>query len=160
MHGKLCTVPLSMLGSLNKYQIDNLLRSEVIGRIGCSADGYTYVVPVTYVYTGSVIYAHTKEGLKIDLMRKNPEVCFEVDAIRDLANWQSVIIQGTYEELEGREAEEALQALVNRLHPMTGSETSIPRHGLDRPHSPIDPAIVLVVYRINIKEATGRYEKS
>lgn len=149
-----------MLGSLNKYQIDNLLRSEVVGRIGCHAGGFTYVVPVTYVYDGSVIYAHTKEGMKTDMMRKNPAICFEVDEIKDLTNWQSVIIQGTYEELEGKEAEEALQSLVNRLHPMTGSETCIPRHGLDRPHSPIDPTIVLVVYRIKIKEATGRYEKT
>ncbi|MBL7857045.1 MAG: pyridoxamine 5'-phosphate oxidase family protein [Cyclobacteriaceae bacterium] len=148
-----------MLGSLNKYQIDNLLRSEVVGRIGCSADGMTYVVPVTYVYDGTAICAHTKEGLKIDLMRKNPTVCFEVDRIKDLANWQSVIAQGTFEELKGKEADEALQSLVNRLHPMTGSETSIPRHGLERPHSPIDPAIILVVFRIKINEATGRYEK-
>jgi nitroimidazol reductase NimA-like FMN-containing flavoprotein (pyridoxamine 5'-phosphate oxidase superfamily) len=37
-----------MLGQLNPDQIEALLKSEVLGRIGCSANGIVYVVPVTY----------------------------------------------------------------------------------------------------------------
>ncbi len=148
-----------MIGSLNKYQIDNFLRSEVIGRIGCSSKGKTYVVPITYVYDGKNIYAHTREGLKVHMMRQNPKVCFEVDRIENMANWQSVIIMGEYEELKGRVAEEALQSIVNRVHPISTSETSVPRHGLERPHSPGNAEVKPVVFRIKIKEATGKFEK-
>lgn len=148
-----------MIGTLNTHQIDYLLRSELVGRIGCHAGGLTYVVPITYVYDGEFIYAHTKEGLKIEMMRENPEICFEVDRVTNLANWQSVILLGTYEELKGKEADEALQAIVNRIHPMTVSETSVPRHGLDRPHDPINPNIKLIVFRIRIKDSSGRFEK-
>ncbi len=111
-----------MIGSLNNAQIDHLLRSEVVGRIGCHAEGHTYVVPVTYVYANNSIVAHTREGLKVAMMRANPEVCFEVDRIDNLANWQSVIIQGTYHELTGRKAEGALQELVNRVHPFPAAK--------------------------------------
>lgn len=68
-----------MLGELNTEQIELLLKSEVIGRIGCCADNKVYVVPVTYAYDGTHVYAHSKEGMKIRMMRKSPEVCFEVD---------------------------------------------------------------------------------
>lgn len=149
-----------MLGALNDIQIDNLLRTEYVGRIGCHAEGFTYVVPVTYFFNGHSILAHTRDGLKVELMRRNPKVCFEVDEIENLANWQSVIVQGTYHELTGRAADDALQGLVNRLHPLTSSETSLPRHSLDRPHAPIDPNIKMVVFEIRINEKTGRYEKS
>ena len=39
------------------------------------------------------------EGKKIEMMRKNPEVCFQVDAIADLLNWESVICWGKFEEI-------------------------------------------------------------
>lgn len=148
-----------MIGSLNKSQIDYLLRGEMVGRIGCSAKGITYIVPVTYVYDGEFIYGHTKEGLKVELMRKNPSICFEVDKITDLANWQSVIIQGTYEELRGRKAEDVVQSIMNRVHPMTASETLVPRYSLEKRSIPARRGTKVVVFRIRIDEATGRFEK-
>lgn len=80
-----------MLGESNEAQTDQVLRSEVIGRLGCHAQGLTYLVPVTYAYDGDCIYGHSVEGLKVRMMRANPNVCFEVDAMESLANWRSVI---------------------------------------------------------------------
>ena len=148
-----------MIGTLNKYQIDSFLRCEIIGRIGCCTEGKAYVVPITYVYDGKNIYAHTKEGMKTAMMRQNPNVCFEVDHIHNMANWQSVIAWGKYEELKGKAAEEVLQAIANRVHPISTSETSVPRHGLERPHEPVSPEFRVVVFKIEITEATGKFEK-
>jgi nitroimidazol reductase NimA-like FMN-containing flavoprotein (pyridoxamine 5'-phosphate oxidase superfamily) len=148
-----------MLGKLNEEQMDYVLRSQVIGRLGCYAEGKIYVVPITYVYDGEYLYGHTKEGLKIQLLRKNPSVCFEVDAIQNMANWQSVIIQGIYEELTGEESRQALRLLVNRVTPLLASETSMSSHGPDI-HQPISgPPMGLVTYRIRMLEKSGRYEK-
>jgi uncharacterized protein len=151
-----------MIGFMNKAQVDHLLKSEVVGRIACSADGKIYIVPITYVYDGQRILAHTTVGLKVDIMRVNPLVCFEVDHIDNLANWQSVIASGIYKELNGKEAEDALQELVNRVHPVhpfITSETSAPRHSLDNPHAVVSPHIEVVVFEIEITEATGKFEK-
>jgi len=38
--------------------------------------------------------------LKVEMMGKNPDVRFEVDTMENMANWQSVIIGRTCEELE------------------------------------------------------------
>ncbi len=58
-----------MLGTLNSEQIEQILRSEVIGRIGCHANGQTYVVPITYAYDGERVICHTSQRMKIQMMR-------------------------------------------------------------------------------------------
>jgi len=83
-----------MLRELNDTQIEALLKDQLIGRIGCHSAGVTYIVPVNYVYDGANIFCHSAKGMKIDMMRENPEVCFEVDHIKDITNWESVIAWG------------------------------------------------------------------
>jgi nitroimidazol reductase NimA-like FMN-containing flavoprotein (pyridoxamine 5'-phosphate oxidase superfamily) len=148
-----------MLGKLNPEQMDHVLRSQVVGRIGCYADGRVYLVPITYLYDGQYIYGHTKEGLKVGMMRQNPHICFEVDAIQNMANWQSVVLQGVYEELTGEESQNVQRMLLNRMTPLLVSETSMPA---DSPgiHQPVTASSLrLVTFRIHITEKTGRYEK-
>ena len=45
-----------MLGTLDAARIEALLGEEVVGRIGCHAEGRTYVVPITYVYADGCVY--------------------------------------------------------------------------------------------------------
>jgi nitroimidazol reductase NimA-like FMN-containing flavoprotein (pyridoxamine 5'-phosphate oxidase superfamily) len=149
-----------MLGELTPEQINAVLFSEVVGRIGCHAEGRTYIVPVTYVFDGEAVYAHSAEGLKIRMMRANPRVCFQVDQRENLANWRSVVAWGVYEELQGQEGLDALQILVTRLMPLVVSETLGLPHGPSLPaaKAPI-PTPKAIVYRIRLIERTGRFEK-
>lgn len=149
-----------MIGDLNKEQIDNFLKSQVVGRVGCCFDHKPYIVPLTYAYDGGYLYFHTKAGLKVEMMRKNPAICFQVDRIENMANWQSVIIWGSYEELGPKESELALRLLSNRVIPVITSETFRPHFGLDRGHATMDSKLQLVTFRIKVERATGRYEKS
>src|SRR5450759_5847288 len=119
-----------MLGSLSPTEIDELLRTEVVARLGCHSDGRTYVVPITYVYDGESLIGHSAYGLKLRMMRQNPAVCVEVDRLEDLANWRSVIAWGRFEELTGAAASAALVRLRERFRPLMVSETSQPSHGL------------------------------
>lgn len=75
-----------MLGKLESKQIEKVLNNNIVGRIGCHADGTTYVVPISYAYDGTYIYGRTMEGMKVNIMRKNPNVCFEVDDMKNMAN--------------------------------------------------------------------------
>jgi nitroimidazol reductase NimA-like FMN-containing flavoprotein (pyridoxamine 5'-phosphate oxidase superfamily) len=140
-----------VLGQLRPAEITKVLREGTIGRIGTSVDGRTYVVPVTYVYDGNSVYGHTRLGQKIRMMRANPNVCFQVDDIDDMANWRSVIAQGTYEELSGDMATAAAKLISARLGPLTASETAGPAGRGGRTH---------ISYRIRLRERTGRYERT
>ena len=145
-----------MLGELNERQIDQVLRSEVIGRIGCVSEGRVYVVPVTYVYDGTCTYGHSMDGAKLRAMRANPDVCLEVEHVDNLSNWQSVIAWGTFEELEGQEWDAGMRLLVDRIMPLLVSSTSGPPHGGSPGASGPRHGSV---YRIRLGERTGRFEK-
>jgi len=151
-----------MLGVLDEEQIDQLLRSEVVGRIGCYDNGRTYVVPITYVYDGKSVYDHSADGMKLRMMRANPKVCFEVDHMDNLFKWRSVIAWGTFEELYGDQATYAMRLLLNRVKPLMTSETSHPAHGLGSgsTHGADTTGRKAIFYRINLTEKTGRFEKN
>ena len=149
-----------MLGQLFKSQIDLVLYSQVIGRIGCYADKKIYVVPVTYAYDGKFIYAHSKDGMKIKMMLKNPKVCFEVDVMDNMANWRSVIAWGTFEEMNDKAAQtKGMKILMDRLLPLMASETVKPTVHSMRPEM-VEKEIKAIVYRIKILESSGRFEKT
>ena len=150
-----------MLGELPAREIERLLQGELIARIGCHVEGRTYVVPVTYAYSDGALVGHSLAGLKLEMLRKNPKVCVEVDHVDDLANWRSVIAWGEFEELVGTEAERALDLLMSRFVPLTASETSIPSH-LREPAtlSRNVAGSSSFVYRIRLTEKTGRFERT
>lgn len=144
-----------MIGELSKTQIDHVLASQPVGRIGCHADGLTYVVPVAYAYDGDYVYAHSRVGLKIGMMRKNPNVCFQVDMIEGLATWRSVILQGVFEELKTSAAQaKAFERLKERLSPLVTSAAAKP---VQPP--PGEKKQRPVFFRIRITSSSGRYEK-
>lgn len=131
-----------MIEQLDRAEIDDLLRAQVVGRVGCHAGGLTYVVPVIYAYDGEAFYVYTVEGQKVRMMRESPSVCFEVDEY-ERRSWRSAIAQGRYEELDAEAAGRALALLAKRF-PDAG--------GVRRPRAEGDP----VAFRIVIEEITGR----
>ncbi|TFD37947.1 pyridoxamine 5'-phosphate oxidase family protein [Cryobacterium sp. TMT2-10] len=120
-----------MLGELNEPEIDAVLRQAVVGRIGCHAEGCTYIVPISYAYDGDAVYGHSASGSKVQMMRANPSVCFEVEEVDDLANWRSVIGWGSYEELTGEDAAAGMRVLLTRFAPLVTSVTAEPHLGPD-----------------------------
>src|SRR6476661_1514067 len=89
-----CNETSIMIGELNEAEIDALLKEKAVGRIACHEKDFIYLVPLSYAYDGQYIYIRSLEGTKVNIMRKNPQVCFEVDDITDMANWKSVIAWG------------------------------------------------------------------
>lgn len=149
-----------MLGQLAPHEIEEVLRHEVVGRIGAHAEGRTYVVPTSYAYEEGAVYAHTADGLKLRMMRANPRLCFEVDHADDLGNWRSVVAWGRFEELHGPDADRAMALLLAKLLPLAvTSETSIPPKSLTRQHRAQEEGLPAVVYRIVLEEKSGRFER-
>lgn len=149
-----------MIGKLESYEIEDVLQRQVVGRIGCTANNITYIVPISYAYDGNCIYGHTYEGMKIKMMRENPRVCFEVDTMENMANWKSVIAWGNFEELtDPEERKNGIQKLMERTLPVVTSQTV-----RITPHWPFPPSdlnkVKGIIYRIKLDEKTGRYERN
>ena len=148
-----------MFDVLNKEQIKEVITNNFIGHLGCHADGKSYVVPISYAFDGTHIYARTFEGLKVDMIRKNPQVCFQIDSMVSMNDWQSVIIWGKVEELiEKTEREKGLNVLLSRALPNVSSDTV--KFSAEWPFPTSDLSkIEGIVFRISIDEVTGRCER-
>ena len=82
-----------------------------------------YVVPMNYGYADNVIYMHSAlEGRKVDVLRANNRVCFEIETGTELlkkdqpCSWgmrfKTVIGYGTVTELDDPEAKHAGLSLI------------------------------------------------
>ena len=136
---------MGIIRELPAEEIEALLRSAIVGRIACcghgaTGDGRPYLVPLAYGYDGDVVYAHSGPGRKLDLMRAEPRVTFEVDDAKAPDRWRSVIAEGTFEEIDDpRQRDAALQVIYGSDGlPDLGSQT--------------------VVFRIRLTSRSGRYE--
>jgi uncharacterized protein len=136
---------MGTIRELSPERIEELLRTAIVGRIACcghgqTGDGRPYLVPLAYGYDGDAVYAHSGPGRKLDLMRSEPRVTFEVDEATASDRWRSVIAEGTFEEIDDPQQREA--ALVVIYGP-----TGIPDLGAQT-----------VVFRIRLTSRSGRYE--
>src|SRR5215207_1042600 len=135
--GTICVLPAE--------GIEALLRTAIVGRIACcghglSGDGRPYLVPLAYGYDGQAVYAHSGPGRKLELMRAEPRVTFEVDEAEAPDRWRSVIAEGTFEEIaDPRQRDAALEVIY-------GAD-GIPDLGLQT-----------VVFRIRLTSRSGRFE--
>jgi uncharacterized protein len=147
-----------MFGNLNREEIEQVLHHQLVGRIGCHAEGTTYIVPISYAYDGEYIYAHTHEGMKTDIMRKDPKVCFEVENMTNMANWKTVICWGEFEEITGYEdRHNALEKLQDRILPSFPSATT--KLSPEWPFRPVNTDNIQgLVFRIRLTKKTGRFE--
>lgn len=149
-----------MLGNLNNKEIENLIQQQYVGHLACHADDSTYVVPISYAYDGEYIYFISKEGQKVDMVRKNPRVCFQIDELKDMANWKSVVVWGECEELPNDgNRKKAIETLLKRSLPISSSVTT--HLGAYWPFAPEDTKeIAGIVFRIKIRTKTGRFEST
>jgi uncharacterized protein len=151
-----------MVAELTEQETTEFLKSHRLGRIGCNDGKRTYVVPLSYVYSGPDILCHSRGGLKIEMMRRNPSVCIEVDDVTDYRHWKSVIAWGEYEELTNdKEIDDAHNLFKDKNLSIKFSLSAMPPNSVPDGQRVEKPeSTELVFFRIRITEMTGRYETS
>lgn len=66
----------------DKSVIEEIIKQARVCRLAMVDQDKPYVVPMSFGYDGSHIYFHSAlEGRKMDLLAKNPHVCFEFDEV-------------------------------------------------------------------------------
>jgi hypothetical protein len=113
----------------DKTAIEAILHRAGVGRLGLAVDKLPYVVPLNYVYNHGAIYFHcAAEGRKINMLRANPQVCFEVDEDYGIVrsnkpsphstHYASVIVFGQAQIMDDVQRKfDALQALLDKYAP-------------------------------------------
>jgi nitroimidazol reductase NimA-like FMN-containing flavoprotein (pyridoxamine 5'-phosphate oxidase superfamily) len=106
--------------------IDDILTRATVCRLGLCEPDRPYIVPLCFGYEDNALYFHcAKEGKKIDIIKANNNVCFEVEVDCELVEaekackwdikFKSVIGFGTAELIEDIEAKrKALDAIMRQ----------------------------------------------
>ena len=64
----------------DKKEIELIINKANVCRIGLSDNNNPYIVPVNFGYKDNCLFIHSaSEGKKIDIIKKNNNVCFEMD---------------------------------------------------------------------------------
>jgi len=69
----------------DRAQIDAILQSSRVMYLAMAHDDVPFLVPVFFAYDGTSVYFHSAQtGTKIELLRRNPRVCFAVSVDQDV----------------------------------------------------------------------------
>jgi uncharacterized protein len=64
----------------DRAEIESIIQQAQVCRVGLSDGNIPYIVPMNFGYKDNCLYFHcAAEGKKLDIIRQNSEVCFEID---------------------------------------------------------------------------------
>lgn len=99
--------------ALSQDEMERFVKGHSYGRLGLCLEDEPYVVPVAYGYEQGKIYFHSaSQGKKLDFIRKNDRVCFQVDEWQK--GWASVICYGKAVLREDAEAKKKCFEILTR----------------------------------------------
>lgn len=116
-------------------EVDQFLTLARVGRLGITLKDGPYIVPVGFGYADGKIFFHTcSKGLKMDGIKSNRNVCFEVDeTISDTTMYKSVILFGTAEIIDDEEKMiPYLQRLIDKYRVPLGFDEYMRKPGKNR----------------------------
>lgn len=143
-----------MLRELIPEEIKTFLTNHTIGRIGCTDGENVYIVPLNFRLEENSLMCYSMEGLKIEMMRLHPSVCFEIDEIRDTFHWTTIVINGTFEEIKDLEELNDLRSEYNQHQLVKRVTLPTDKSSQSTEAEKVHPEQVF--YRIHFKTVTGR----
>jgi hypothetical protein len=73
-----------------RAEIEAVIRKALVCRLAMVDDGRPYIVPLCFGYQDNTLFFHSaKEGKKLDILKKNKNVCFEFDVDTELKKGQT-----------------------------------------------------------------------
>ena len=74
----------------DKKEIESIINSAIVCRIALSDNNMPYIVPINFGYKDKCLYIHSAtEGKKIDIIKKNNDICFEIDIAHEILQGKS-----------------------------------------------------------------------
>jgi len=89
----MATITGPQFRDLTLEESNALLISKNVGRIAFSLHDQVDIEPINYVSDGEWIFGRTSKGTKLATLLHHPWCAFEVDEVRDLFDWSSVVVK-------------------------------------------------------------------
>jgi len=139
----------------DRGMIEEVMRRAMVCRMAMCEGDRPYVVPVCFGYEDGAVYIHcATEGKKLDVLRKNPNVCVEFEVDTEL------VVQG-----EGCHCTMKYRSVIGSGRASLVEDTGLKRKGLDaimkhytgRTHEYPDEMVNrTAIIRVEIESLTGK----
>ncbi len=80
---------------LDNAECLKILGRNHVGRLAFTESGRVDIEPIHYVQWDGWIFGRTSAGTKLEALQQRPWVAFEVDEVRSVFDWRSVVVHGT-----------------------------------------------------------------
>lgn len=75
----------------DQQQIEEILSRAKFLRLALSDSDIPHIIPMAFGYKNNSIYLHSSQkGEKIDILKKNPRICFEADIDADIVTTDDI----------------------------------------------------------------------
>lgn len=140
----------------DKKVLGEILSGAVICRIGMTDGDRPYILPFNYGYRDGCIYIHSAPaGKKIDLLRKDNRVCFEIEHEASvIKDWKACKWSTRYRSVVGYGNVEIIADDAGKKH---GLEVIMAQHGAPE-LTEFDPGNLkqMVILKLTITSMTGK----
>ena len=136
-------------------EIESIINGSPVCRIALAENGLSYIIPVCFGYSNKSLFFHSANaGKKIDMIKKNNNVCFEFDIYEGLitngnpcdwdVRYKSVIGSGKAFFIDG--AQEKINALNIILRHYSDKSFTFPENSIKD----------VKVIKVEVEKITGK----
>ncbi|WP_452228071.1 MULTISPECIES: pyridoxamine 5'-phosphate oxidase family protein [unclassified Lacinutrix] len=147
-----------MFKNLEEKEMDYILENNYTGQLGYIFNNSPFVVPITYFFDkeSNAIICYSGDGHKMNAMRKNPRVSLLISDIKDVTDWRSVLVHGTFEQRFGSDAKAYLHKFSLGIKDILLEKEQSKANFISDFSSKIYKDDIPAVFLINIEEITGK----
>lgn len=136
-------------------EIEKFLRESNVCRLAMVDGDKPYMVPLNFGYQDGCLFFHSaKEGRKIDVIQKNPNVCFEVDQLIKLKKAKAACDWGAeYKSVIGSGRAQLLDNLDEKIAALNMIMSHYSDRTFEYPEEMLGKTIVI---KVQIDSMTGK----
>ncbi len=139
----------------SRDEIESIINKALVCRLAMADENGPYMVPLSFGYRDNYLYFHcAKEGRKLDILKKNNRVCFEIDADHEIVmsekackwgmKYKSVIGFGNVFFIEDVESKKKALGIIMRHY--SGRSFEFEEKEVNR----------VVIFKVEIESMTGK----
>lgn len=146
----------------DRTEMEHILQMAMVCRVSFMDGNYPYIIPLNYGYVWEEklnLYFHSaKEGKKIELIKKNNNVAFEIDIAGDLVKKEKACDWGiTYKSIVGKGEIEIIEEEREKIYAM---DSVMKHYGFEGKPDYGEAGIEKVaILKLNVLEMTGKGTK-
>ena len=136
-------------------EIEKILQESTVCRLAMVDEDKPYMVPLNFGYRDGYLFFHSaKEGRKIDVIQKNPNVCFEVDQLIKFKKAKTACDWGVeYKSVIGSGRAQLLDKLDEKIVALNVIMSHYSDRTFDYPDEALEKTLVI---KVQIECMTGK----